>query len=177
MPKFVRQADNTLTGNNTFSGTNVFSGATTLSSTTTLSGTKTISGATTFTGTTTFSTVPSGTYFTAQYYGGTTAAATDVCFFVAPVACTVVAASQVHATAAGGASALQLVKDTSTNAPGAGTDLLSAAFDLNATANTVQAGTLTGTLTLAVGDRLSVDYANAIQSSAGVVVTVLLKVT
>lgn len=129
------------------------------------------------TGAVTFTAPPSGSYFTAQYYGGTTAAATDVCFFIAPVACTVVAASEVHAVAAGGASTLQLVKDTSTDAPGAGTDLLSSAFDLNATANTVQTGTLTGTLTLAVGNRLSVDYANAIQSSAGVVVTVLLKVT
>lgn len=129
------------------------------------------------TGATTFSTPPSGSYLIAEYYGGTTAAATDVCFFIAPVAVTVVAASQVHAVAAGGASTLQLVKDTSTNAPGAGTDLLSSAFDLNATANTVQVGSLTGTLTMAVGDRLSVDYANAIQSSAGVVVTVLLKVT
>lgn len=31
MPKFVRQADNTLTGNNTFSGANTFSGTTTVS--------------------------------------------------------------------------------------------------------------------------------------------------
>lgn len=31
MPKFVRQADNTLTGNNTFTGTNTFSGAVVLS--------------------------------------------------------------------------------------------------------------------------------------------------
>jgi hypothetical protein len=49
---------------------------------------------------------------------------------------------------------------------------------LNATANTVQAGTLTSTtadLQLAAGDRLSIDFANAIQSTAGLVVTVQLK--
>lgn len=171
MPKFVRQGDNTLTGNNTFTGTNVLSGATTLSGAVTMSGTKTLSG------TTTFSTVPSGTYMLASYVGQTTEAATDRVFFVAPVACTVVAVSQVHSVAAGGTSTLQLVKDTGTDAPGAGTDLLSAAFDLNATANTVQTGTLTGTLTLAVGNRLAIDFANTIQSTAGLVVTVLLKVT
>lgn len=113
----------------------------------------------------------------ASYYFTGTPAATDQVFFVAPFACRVRAISQVHSVAAGGASTLQVVKDTSTNAPGAGTDLLATAFDLNATANTVQNGSLSQTaaaLDLAAGDRLSVDYANAIQSSAGVCVTVIL---
>lgn len=110
-----------------------------------------------------------------------TPAATDAVFFVATRAYVVVSVSEVHSVAAGGASSLQVVKDTDTNAPGAGTDLLTnntnAGFDLNGTANTVQTGTLTATLatkTLAAGDRLSVDYANAIQSSAGVTVTACL---
>lgn len=119
--------------------------------------------------------VVTGAYFSVNYVGQTTEAATDRVIFIAPVACTVVAASEVHAVAAGGASTLQLVKDTGTTAPGAGTDLLSSAWDLNATANTVQVGALTGTLTLAVGDRLALDWANAIQSSAGIAVTVILK--
>lgn len=113
----------------------------------------------------------------ATYYFTGTPAATDTTFFVAPYPCRVVAITEVHSVAAGGASALQVTKDTSTNAPGAGTDLLSAAFDLNATANTPQNGALSATasdLVLAAGDRLSVDFAQAIQSSAGVVVTVAL---
>lgn len=113
----------------------------------------------------------------ATYKTGTTAAATDFCFFVAPFACRVGYISQVHSVAAGGASTLQVTKDTSTDAPGAGTDLLATAFDLNATANTVQTGALSATtaaLSLAAGDRLSVDFANTIQSTAGCVVTVVL---
>lgn len=105
------------------------------------------------------------------------AAATDAVFFVANRAYDVVSASAVFSAAAGGASKLQLVKDTGTDAPGAGTDLLTnntnTGFDLNGTPNTVQAGTLVAKA-LAAGDRLSVDFANAIQSSAGIVVTVCL---
>jgi hypothetical protein len=113
----------------------------------------------------------------ASYYFTGTPAATDQVFFVATRPYIVVSVSEVHAVAAGGASVLQVTKDTSTNAPGAGTDLLTnntnTGFDLNGTANTPQVGTLVvaATRTLAVGDRLAVDYANAIQSSAGVVVT------
>lgn len=114
----------------------------------------------------------------ATYAPSGTPAATDVAFFIATRAYLVVSVSEVHSTAAGGASNIQLVKDTGTAAPGTGTDLLTnntnAGFDLNGTANTVQTGTLTATIatkSLAAGDRLSVDYANAIQSSAGVVIT------
>lgn len=118
--------------------------------------------------------VTCATFFTI----GAPAAATDTVFFVATRAYIVVSVSEVHAVAAGGASKLQVVKDTGTDAPGAGTDLLTnntnAGFDLAATANTVQVGTLTATLatkTLAAGDRLSVDFAQAIQSSSGIAVT------
>lgn len=142
----------------------------------TLGGTLSVAGAITASGGVT------GQNFSVSYIGQTSEAATDRAIFVAPVACQVVAASQVHAVAAGGASKLQLTKDVSTDAPGAGTDLLTnntnTGFDLNATANTVQVGTLTATvasLQLAVGDRLSLDFANTIQSTAGLVVTVWLK--
>lgn len=114
----------------------------------------------------------------ATYQSDPTPTATDKVFFIATRPYIVVTASEIHTVAAGGASVLQLVKDTSTNAPGAGSDLLTnntnTGFDLNGTANTVQTGTLTATVatkTLAAGDRLSVDYANTIQSTAGVVVT------
>lgn len=115
---------------------------------------------------------------TASYYFTGTPAATDQVFFVATRRYRVKAISQVHSVAAGGTSTLQVVKDTSTNAPGAGTDLLASAFDLNGTANTVQAGSLSATaadLLLDTGDRLSVDFGHAIQSSAGVAVTVELE--
>lgn len=116
-----------------------------------------------------------------SYFVTGTPAATDQVFFVAPRAFRVVSISEVHAVAAGGASVIQVVKDTTTAAPGTGTDLLTnntnTGFDLNATANTVQVGTLVataGVTSLAAGDRLSVDYANTIQSTSGVVITACL---
>jgi hypothetical protein len=115
------------------------------------------------------------------YQQGAAAANTDAVFFIANRPYIVTSAREVHAVAAGGASVVQLVKDTGTDAPGAGTDLLTnnanTGFDLNATANTVQTGTLVATvatLTLAAGNRLSVDFANAVQASSGIAVTVCL---
>lgn len=117
------------------------------------------------------------TFATYKFTG--TPAATDQAFFVAPRAMRVKSISCVFSAAAGGVSKLQVTKDTSTNAPGAGADLLTnntnTGFDLNAAANTSQVGTLTATaadLDLAAGDRLSVDFGHLIQSSAGIVVTV-----
>lgn len=151
-------------------GTLAVTGATTLSSTLAVTGAITATGGVT------------GQNFSVSFTGQTTEAATDRTIFVAPVACQVVAVSCTFAVAAGGASKLQLTKDTSTDAPGAGTDLLTnntnTGFDLNATANTVQTGILTATvasLQLAVGDRLAIDFANTIQSTAGLAVTVWLK--
>jgi hypothetical protein len=103
-----------------------------------------------------------------------TEAATDRSFFVADRPYYVQSIACVFSVAAGGASALQVTKDTSTDAPGAGTDLLTdntaSGFDLNATANTPQYGTIAttaGVRKLAKGDRLSIDFANTIQSTAG----------
>jgi hypothetical protein len=114
----------------------------------------------------------------AEFQGETVELATDRVFFLATRPYYIRAISQIHGVAAGGASALQVTKDTSTNAPGAGTDLLTTAFDLNATANTVQNGaivTTAGVRKLAVGDRLSIDFAQAIQSTAGLHVSVELQ--
>lgn len=115
------------------------------------------------------------------YTGVAQAANTDTVFFIATRAMRVISAREVHAVAAGGASVIQVTKDTGTAAPGGGTDLLSnnssTGFDLNATANTVQTGTFVttaGALNLAAGDRLGVDYAQAVQSTAGVAITVCL---
>lgn len=107
----------------------------------------------------------------------------DECFFIAERAYTAVAISEVHATAGNdaGAVSLQITKDTGTQAPGAGTDLLTnnagAGFNLKGTANTVQNGTLVataGACDLAAGDRLSVDFAGTLTTLAGVVATVAL---
>lgn len=107
----------------------------------------------------------------------------DQSFFVATRAYQVTAISFVHAVAETTAAtlAVQVTKDVSTNAPGAGTDLLTnntnTGFDAKATANTVQAGTLTGTvasLQLAAGNRLSVDFSAAATELVGVTITVSL---
>jgi hypothetical protein len=118
----------------------------------------------------------------AKYEDGAAGNATDRVFFLADAAYQITACSEIHSVAAGGASVIQVTKETTTGAPGSGADLLTnntnTGFDLNATANTLQAGTLTATgadLVLAAGDRLSVDYAQAIQSSAGVRITCTLK--
>ncbi len=108
----------------------------------------------------------------------------DESFFIAPRACKVIAVKAVHSTAGtdGSAVSLQVTKDTSTDAPGAGTNILTnntnVGFNLKSTANTVQSGTLTATaatLALAAGDRLSVDFAGVLTTLAGVVVTVELQ--
>jgi hypothetical protein len=117
-------------------------------------------------------------YVYVNFVPQTTEAATDRTVFIAPRACKLIACSQIHSVAAGGASKLQVTKDTGTTAPGGGTDLLTnntnTGFDLNATANTLQTGTLTSTaadVTFAAGDRLGIDFANTIQSTAGLAIS------
>lgn len=108
----------------------------------------------------------------------------DQAIFTADRPYQVVGVTEIHATAGNDAAAvnLQLTKDTGTNAPGAGTDLLTnntnAGFDLKGSANTLQTGTLVATeasLQLAAGDRLSLDFAGTITTLAGVQVTVSLR--
>ena len=108
----------------------------------------------------------------------------DQAFYIANKNTQVAAAYYVHSTAGTDASAvnLQLVKDTGTDAPGAGTNLLTnntnAGFDCKGTINVVQTGTLTGTaasLRMAPGDRLSVDFAGTLTALAGVVMIVVLQ--
>lgn len=116
-----------------------------------------------------------------SFTGQTTEAATDRVIFLADRPYDIRKITEVHGVAAGGASVLQVTKDVTTDAPGAGTDLLSnntnTGFDLNGTANTVQTGTLKTTAGLRKmnqGDRLSIDFANTIQSTAGLAVAVEL---
>lgn len=101
-------------------------------------------------------------------------------FFVANDTYQVTAVTEVHATAGSdsGTVTVSVTKDTGTAAPGAGTAVLSAAFNLKATINTPQTGSLNATeanLQLAVGDRLAVLYTGTLTSAAGVVVTVSLQ--
>ncbi len=81
---------------------------------------------------------------------------------------------QIHGTAAGGTSTMQLEKVTGTNPASTGTALLGTPWDLNATADTPQvfAGiTVLATLQLDDGDRLSHDFGHAIQSSTNFAAT------
>lgn len=105
------------------------------------------------------------------------AANTDQTFFIADRDYIARIGSEVHAVAAGGTSTAQLTKDTGTDAPGAGTDLLLAAWDLNGTANTTDPDLLAAapyTVHLRAGDRLAIDFAHAVQSSSGLCLTVAL---
>lgn len=112
----------------------------------------------------------------------------DQAFFVCPAGFRyeVVAIAEVHSVLGtdAGAVSLQVTKDTSTDVPGGGTDLLTngagAGFNLKAAINVPQAGTLStvsGVLQMKSGDRLSVDFAGTLTAVAGVVVTVLLRRT
>jgi hypothetical protein len=98
----------------------------------------------------------------------------DQCFFVANRPYTIQAIRCAYTTAQGSAATMQVVQDTSTNAPGAGTDLLSTAFNMNTTTNTPQLGALAAAAATAIpeGDRLAVDFAGTYNTLAGVCVTV-----
>lgn len=105
----------------------------------------------------------------------------DQAFYIANRPMKVSRVDYVHSTAGSDAGSVnvQVTKDTGTNAPGAGTDLLTnnsnAGFNCKGTANTVQNGALTATvatLWLAAGDRLAVDFAGTTTALAGVVAVV-----
>lgn len=117
-------------------------------------------------------------------HAGAAALMIDQSFFVANRAYQVTAVRFVHAVAETTAAtlAVQVTKDDSTDAPGAGVDLLTnnsdTGFNAKSTANTVQTGTLTATgadLQLAAGDRLSIDFSAAATELVGVTITVSLK--
>lgn len=102
-------------------------------------------------------------------------------FFVAPFPCFVIGIAEVHSVANGGAATLQIEKLTGTQAPGAGTSLLTTAFNLNSTANTTQyAGVRGGTTLISqtgllLGERLAFKESGALVNLANLVVTLQLK--
>lgn len=94
-------------------------------------------------------------------------------FFTATGPCTVVAVVEVHGTANGGACTLQIERLSGTTAAGSGTNILTTAFDLAATANTPQYGGVRGGSKLIEqsglkqGDRLALKIASG--SVSGIV--------
>lgn len=108
--------------------------------------------------------------FSVSFVDETVSLATDRAIYLATQPVYLNSINQIHSVAAGGTSTLDPTKDVTTDAPGAGTNLLTAPFDLNATANTLQAGaiaTTAGLRKLNTGDRISIDFNHAIQSTAG----------
>lgn len=104
-------------------------------------------------------------------------AAIDQNVFIADQGYRIVSASEVHAVVGGSSAAIMIRKCEGTEAPSAGQALLTAAFDLTATANTVQNGTLTTTNAdrkLVAGDRISFDFSGTVSGLAGAVVTIVL---
>lgn len=105
-----------------------------------------------------------------SFTGETVDLATNRVIFLADRPYYINSADQIHSVAAGGTSTLDITKEVTTGAPGSGTALLSAPFNLNATANTVQNGALAttaGLRKLNAGDRISIKFNHAIQSTAG----------
>lgn len=101
-------------------------------------------------------------------------------FLIVPVACLVTSIKEVHEVLGtdGSAVTLNVEKLTSGVAPGSGSTLLSTAFDLKATINTVQTGTLvttSSTRSLAVNDRLALKKSGTLTAVAGVTVHVELQ--
>jgi hypothetical protein len=121
---------------------------------------------------------------TVAYRCGAAATCGTTHVFIADAAYQVIGVNIVWATAESTATNLrvQLEKLTSTTAPGSGTALLTdnsnAGVSIKGTANTVTAGTLTGTAgskQLAAGNRLGVVFETAPTEGANIVITVTLK--
>lgn len=100
-------------------------------------------------------------------------------FFVAERQYSVLAVAEVHGTAGSDASAvtLQIERLQGTTAPDSGNVILSTAFDLKGTANTVQYGSLvtTGVTALQRGDRLCLKDAGVMTAVANLCVTVYIQ--
>lgn len=108
----------------------------------------------------------------------------DQAVFEAEFPLEITAISWSHAVAGNDAGAvnLQVKKAVTTDAPNAGTALLTnnsnAGFDMKATANTKQTGALTATqasLQLAVGNRINADFTGTVTTLAGGILTIAYK--
>lgn len=81
-------------------------------------------------------------------------------FFVAPDACKIISAYEIHGTVCDAADTMTIEKCTSGEDAGAGDVLLATPFTLNSTANTpvTQAAVTTSAATLAAGDTLLLKF-------------------
>lgn len=98
-------------------------------------------------------------------------------FFIAPRSCIIKSITEVHNVAGtnGSAVTLNVERLQGTETLGAGDVLLSTAFNLKATANTVQNGTLVTTgkvLGLNTGDRLALKDTGTLTTLEGVCITI-----
>lgn len=108
---------------------------------------------------------------------GLTATSVDEHAFIAPFACKVVSVREIHSVVGSTSAAVRPRKITDTSAPGAAagatvTEITQAAFDLTATINTTQVGTLSATVsdyTLAAGDKISFDFSGTLTGLVGMV--------
>ena len=125
----------------------------------------------------TVSYIPGAKGHVAYYRMSANASIATQFFFLANRPHTIRAISMIWGTAAtdAGAVTLDVTKDVSTNAPGAGSSVLSAAQSVKTAANTVNAQTLNTTasrLQMAAGDRLSVKTTGTLTALANVVIAV-----
>jgi hypothetical protein len=100
-------------------------------------------------------------------------------FFTAIYPCEVMAVSERHGTAAGAAATLQVEKLVSGTIKGSGTNILTAAFDLQSTINTPVIKTATAfvlnTFQLKIGDSLALKSSGTIAAVKDLQVTVVIK--
>ena len=108
----------------------------------------------------------------------TAAMSVDQTIFVANRPYTITRIDFVNQNPSTGAATVQLHKDVSTDAPGAGTaTLLTTAFDLQTAAATVVTGVPTATaanLVLAPGDRIALNFTGTVTGLTGFLVTITL---
>lgn len=100
-------------------------------------------------------------------------------FFTCPFNLKLISVTEVHTVLGtdGSAVTLQIEKLTGTTAAGSGTSLLVTAFNLKATINTVQTGSLittVGTTQFASGDRIALKLSGTPTAVANVTVTLLV---
>lgn len=99
-------------------------------------------------------------------------------FWIAPYKCKVLGVTEIHGHVGGTSAAVTLERLQGTEALNSGDDLLTSVFDLTATADTLQEGTLTATtanLTLEAGDRLALKDSGTMTAATDVDVTVQLQ--
>lgn len=105
--------------------------------------------------------------------------------FTAPFDCRIVSIREIHSVVGGASAAVRPRKITDTSGPGAAAsatikELTTANFDLTATVNTTQVGTIVSTTTssggvtlndfdLAAGDRLALNFAGTLTGLVGVI--------